>query len=237
MSELEPTGPERPKRRIRKVLAALGIVGVLTSPWWGLAVMRPMAFFRLRHVEVRGTRYASPAEIAKALAIDTTRSLWDDTRLLERRVRALPHVRDVDIARRLPSTLVVTIEENVPVALVPSSTGYRAFDEEGRELALDPSRTPIDLPVIAKRDTIILRLLGEVRGSDPSLFARISEIRRSGKDELLMLLVSVPVRAMTDVSVDQLAQIAPVEQDLSKRRVHPMELDLRFKDQVIARIQ
>ncbi len=237
MTDSDLGASERPRRRIRRVLAVLGAAVALSSPWWGPAVMRPMAFFRLRHVEVRGTRYASPAEIAKALSIDTSRSLWDDTRVLERRVRALPHIRDVDVARRVPSTLVVTVEENVPVALAPSSTGYRAFDEEGRELAIDPSRTPIDLPVIARRDTTILRLLGEVRGSDPSLFARISEIRRNGKDELLVLLVSVPVRAMADVTLDQLAQIAPVEQDLSKRRARPVELDLRFKDQVIARIQ
>lgn len=237
MTDSDLGASERPRRRIRRVLAVLGAAVALSSPWWGPAAMRPMAFFRLRHVEVRGTRYASPAEIAKALSIDTSRSLWDDTRVLERRVRALPHIRDVDVARRVPSTLVVTVEENVPVALAPSSTGYRAFDEEGRELAIDPSRTPIDLPVIARRDTTILRLLGEVRGSDPSLFARISEIRRNGKDELLVLLVSVPVRAMADVTLDQLAQIAPVEQDLSKRRARPVELDLRFKDQVIARIQ
>lgn len=234
-AELAPEGA-RP-RRVRRIVALAGLIVTVGSPWWGPAVMRPMAFFRVKHVEVRGTRYASPAEIAKALAIDTARSLWDETDVLERRVRALPHVRDARISRHIPSTLVVTIEENVPIALVPSATGFRAFDEEGRALAIDPSRTPVDLPVIARRDTALLRLLGEVRGSDPSLFARISEVRRSGKDELVLVLVSVPVRAMADVTVDQLALIAPVEEDLSKRRARPDELDLRFKDQVIARIQ
>ncbi len=214
------------------------LVGTLVvTPWWVPPLLRPLAFFRVRQVDVRGTRYASPADIARSLAIDTLYSLWDDTRVLETRVKALPHIRDASVARRIPSTLVVTVEENVPVALVPSGSGFRAYDEDGRALALDPSRTPVDLPIIAKRDTALLRLLGEVRASDPSLFARISELRRSGRDELVMQLVTIPVRAMGDVTVGQLAQIAPVEEDLAKRRARPVELDLRFKDQVIARIQ
>jgi len=208
-----------------------------TAPWWGPAVLRPLAFFRVKHVDVRGTRYASPADVAKALAIDTLRSIWDDTKVLERRVRALPHIREAAVSRRIPSTLAVTVEENIPIALVSGTNGFRAYDEDGRALTLDPSRTPVDLPIIAQRDTALLRLLGEVRASDPSLFARISEVRRVGRDELVMQLVTVPVRTMVDVTVDQLAQIAPVEEDLSKRRVRPVELDLRFKDQVIARIQ
>ena len=224
-------------RSPRRVAVATLVAMAVTAPWWGPPLLRPLAFFRIKHVEVRGTRYASPAEVAKALAIDTMRSLWDDTRVLERRVRALPHVRDVELSRRIPSTLVVTVEENVPVALVGGTNGFRAYDEDGRALSLDPSRTPVDLPVIAGRDTALLRLLGEVRTSDPSLFARISEVRRNGRNELVMQLVSVPVRAMSDVTVEQLTQIAPVEEDLAKRRAHPVELDLRFKDQVIARIQ
>lgn len=207
------------------------------SPWWVPPVLRPLAFFRVKHVEVRGTRYASPADVAKALAVDTIRSLWDDTRVLERRVEALAYIREAQVSRHMPSTLVVTVEENVPIALVPTAGGFRAYDEEGRVLSVDPSRTPVDLPVIAKRDTALLRLLGEVRASDPSLFARISEVRRSRSDELMVQLVAVPVRVMANVTVDQLAQIAPVEDDLAKRRVRPFELDLRFKDQVIARIQ
>ena len=229
--------PDPTARRWRRISVVLLIAVAGAAPWWGTAVLRPLAFFRVKHVDVRGTRYASPADVAKALAIDTLRSLWDDTDVLERRVRALPHIRDAEVSRRIPSTLVVTVEENIPIALVPGANGFRAYDEDGRALTLDPSRTPVDLPVIAKRDTTLLRLLGEVRASDPSLFARISEVRRSGRDELVMQLVSVPVRAMVDVTVDQLAQIAPVEEDLGKRRVRPVELDLRFKDQVIARIQ
>lgn len=217
------------------VVAGIALLGLV--PWWGPAILRPLAFFRVRHIEVRGARYASPAEIARALKVDTSRSLWDDTRILETRAEQLPEVRAASISRDLPSTLVVQVEENVPIAFVPTPAGMKAYDEEGRALQIDPSRTPMDLPVISRRDTAVLRLLGEVRASDPSLFARISELRRSGRDELVMQLVTVPVRMMDNVTAERLSQISSVEEDLNRRHAKAVELDLRFRDQVIARIQ
>jgi hypothetical protein len=47
----------------------------------------------------------------------------------------------------------------------------------------------------------------------------------------------MPVRAMLDVTPDRLAEIFPVEADLAKRQARVAELDLRFRDQVIARLQ
>jgi hypothetical protein len=37
--------------------------------------------------------------------------------------------------------------------------------------------------------------------------------------------------------VNRLADIIPVEHDLARRGAHVAELDLRFRDQVIARLQ
>jgi hypothetical protein len=48
---------------------------------------------------------------------------------------------------------------------------------------------------------------------------------------------TLPVRAMLDVTPDRLAEIFPVEADLAKRQARVAELDLRFRDQVIARLQ
>ena len=66
---------------------------------------------------------------------------------------------------------------------------------------------------------------------------QIDDLRRVGRDEVLLHLASLPVRAMADVSVERLDEIQPVEQDLMKRQARVAELDLRFRDQVIARRQ
>jgi hypothetical protein len=42
---------------------------------------------------------------------------------------------------------------------------------------------------------------------------------------------------MDDVTARRLAEIYPVEGDLARRRARVAELDLRYRDQVIARLQ
>jgi cell division protein FtsQ len=219
------------------VAALVVLLVVAPSPWWAPPLLRRMEFFRVRHVEVRGARYTPPDEIVARLRLDTTFSIWNDLAPLEERVRRHAQVGDAHIARRFPGTLVVRLEERVPIALVPSGSGLRAHDAEGRPLPLDPSRTPIDVPVLARRDTALLRLLAEIRVYDPAFFARVSEARRAGRDEVVLHLMTVPVRLRPDVPFERLAQISSVERDLAARGIRAVELDLRFRDQVIARFQ
>lgn len=225
--------------------SAFGLVAilVLTAPWWGRATLRRLEFFRVRRVEIDGTRYVSPDEIVQRLRIDTTASLWDDVAVLEQRVRQHPSVRDVRIARKLPGTLLVRVTENLPVALVQAAAGLVPVDAEGKSLPINPATMDVDLPVLATRDTLALRLLGEVRDRAPALFARIGEVkrlRRGGPLFLLFRLTDQPaldILAATDVTADRLTDIVPVEQDLARRNLRAAELDLRFRDQVVARLQ
>jgi cell division protein FtsQ len=225
--------PLRPRRGRWYLLAVtLVAVGVLTTPWWG----RDLAFFRVQQVEVRGTRYARPADIAARLGLDTTVSIWNDLDSLRVRAEGHPQVHTARVSRRLPSTVVVTVEENLPVALVPAARGFKAYDDSGRVLPLDPARWGVDLPIIPRADTALLRLLGELKAEHPEFFARVSEARRVGKDEVALQLVDVVVRAMLDLRADRMLQLSSVEADLARRRLRPVELDLRYKDIVIARL-
>jgi cell division protein FtsQ len=191
----------------------------------------------VRRVQIEGVHHLSPTDVVSRLAVDTTVSVWTDLEPLARRVEADPLVSKARVERRLPGTLVVTVTEKVPIALVPARGGFRAYDRAGGALPLDPSRATVDLPVLASADTALLRLLGQIRDSMPDFFARISEVRRSGKRELVLRLATVPVRAMTDVRVGRLADIIPVEQDLARRRARVVELDLRYREQVVARLE
>jgi cell division protein FtsQ len=222
--------------RRRLALGSL-VVAVVTSPWWGRAVARQMAFFRVKRVEIVGVRFIAPSEILRRMRVDTLASVWDDLEPIARRVRLDPQVADVTIERRLPGTLIVRIDENLPIALVPTPRGFRAYDGDGHALPLDPSRTPVDLPILATPDPTLLRLLALVRVERPALFARIDDVRRVGRDEVLLHLASFAVRAMIGVTIDRLDEIAAVEDDLARRQARATELDLRFRDQVIARLQ
>jgi cell division protein FtsQ len=230
----EPTG--WPRYRVR--LALLGIVLLLAAgaPFWGPLLLRHLAFFRVRKVEIIGARYVSVGEIVDRLHVDTTVSIWDPTAPLAARLASHPQLQRVSVRRKLPGTLVVDIDENLPVALVPTTDGLRAYDARGTLLPIDLARTPIDAPIVPRRDVGLLRLLGVLRNEAPALYDRVSEVRIAGPDEVLFELSGTPVRAMRDVTPARLAEIESVEQDLTRRGLRAAEIDLRYRDQVIARL-
>jgi cell division protein FtsQ len=231
------------KLTVRRAGMAVAGLALISFPWWGRAFARHLDYFRVRRIEIDGTRYVSPDQIVSRMRVDTTVSVWDDVGVLEQRVRQHPSVRTVRIERKLPGTLLVRVTENLPVALVQAASGLVAVDASGRSLPIDPAVTDVDLPVLAARDTGALRILGEVREQAPALFARIGEVRRlaaGGSSYLRFRLTERPVRdilASADVTADRLTDVVPVEQDLAHRSLRATELDLRFRDQVIARIE
>jgi cell division protein FtsQ len=235
-----------------KILGALLLIGVIMAAAWGArAAARQMAFFRVRAVEIRGVRYIQPNEVVSRLRIDTVASLWDDLEPYRQRVMRHPQVSDVRITRRMPGTLVVTIRENLPVALVQTTAGLLPYDSLGKQLPIDPARMNLDLPIVATTDPVLLKFVGAIRAAEPRVFARIEEVRRTGRDEILLTLSSgarvagvaaaqsrtLRVRVPVGLSVERLADIFPVETDLARRQVQVGELDLRYRDQVIARLQ
>jgi cell division protein FtsQ len=226
-------------RKLRAWGIVLALIALLTSPFWGPPALGTLDFFRVRRVEVTGARYASADEIVSRLRIDSTASVWDKVEPLQERVRQHPSVREVRIKRRLPGTLVVQVTENPPVALVQAAGGLVAVDQAGRTLPVDPTAVDVDLPVLRVRDTLALRLLGEVQEALPGLFARIGDVRRTASGELAIRLnepTSRLVLAAPTLSAERLSEIIPVEADLARRKIAPTEIDLRYRDQVIARI-
>ena len=237
-----------------KIIGALILVAVIMGAGWGVrSAARRMAFFQVRSVEIRGVRYLQPNEVLARMKVDTSASLWDDLEPYRQRIRQHPQVSDVRISRRMPGTLVVTIQENLPVGLIQTASGLVPYDSLGRELPIDPARTNLDLPIVATRDPVLLKLVGGIRAAVPKVFARIEEVRREGRDEILLTLRDTPpppgatagastekslrVRVPVGLPVERLADIFPVETDLARRQAHVSELDLRYRDQVIARLQ
>lgn len=272
--DLTQTKPTRPRRRWKIIGLLLLLVLLAPTPWLARRGASKLAFFHVNRVEVTGTRYLSPDTVVARLALDTTNSVWDDPAPLVLRVRALPQVTDVSISRRLPGTLVVSVQENPPVALVSGAHGLEVVDSTGRPLPIDPARDAVDLPVANQRDVALIRMLGDVRARHSVLYRRISEVSRDTAGDVVILLAptasestapvrrrTVPagtdsvgiadttasiattgpemlrVRARLGVSATRLTDIFPVEIDLRRRGARVAELDLRYRDQVIARLQ
>jgi len=222
---------------VRLWLLGIAAVLVLGAPLWGPLLLHRLAFFRVHRVEIVGARYVAPSDILSRLHVDTLASVWDPTGPLAARVARHPEIQHADVHRKLPGTLVIEIVERVPIALVQAPGGFRVYDARGVALPIDPARVLVDVPVLIERDTTILRLLGAMRTARPEMYDRVSAVRRTSRDELILEFKTEPVRVMQDVTLERLADIELVEADLSRKQMRVAEIDLRYRDQVIARLQ
>jgi cell division protein FtsQ len=222
-------------RRLKPGWKLLGTIGVGFALWFGLPpLLRGLAFFRVRQVEIAGLQYLDPAKVIAALKLSPKASVFDDPAPLRRRVYAMPGVDAVDVGRRLPGTLRVELQEAVPVALASRGAALALLDARGRVLPFDPLRSAPDLPLAANGDARVTGVLARVRDSDPDLFARIGAAWPVGPDVVL----EVGGRRLwfgAQVSAEDIRAVTAVEQALARSGRPYQELDGRFAGQVIVR--
>ena len=227
-------------RVLRLVLLASLVGGVLASPWWGPTVLSTLDFFRVRRVVFEGMRYTPRSEAMALLKVDTTESVWQPLPPLAERLAEHPLVQSVLVERQLPATLLVRVVEREPVALVRRKGGrLDPVDGEGHRLPIDPTVVPMDVPLSVTSDSTLMHLLDGLRSSEPGLFARVERADRvksgTAPDEFRIKLDAFVVRTTPEVTVARFKDILPVEADLARNRLRAVELDLRFRNQVIAR--
>jgi len=217
----------------RRLLVALGVVAVGLAGFSGFRLLRTMAFFRIRRVELVGAHYLTAPEVARALAIPRGQSIFDGTGALLARVRVLPGVAEAHIERRLPGTVRVVIREAEPVALAERAGRLVLVDAAGRTLPFDPTRPAADLP-LAEPDSVVVALLARVRETDPAFYQRIQRAVRVRPD------VAVEVEAgrilfRATASGNDIRDVSLVADLLARQGRRWRELDGRFLPHVILR--
>ncbi len=233
------TAPEsRPRWRVwaERVGITSGIALLLSLTWWGPPLLSTFDFFRVRRVEFVGVQYGDPAALTALLALDSTSSVWMPLEPLGDSVQTHPMVIAARVTRQLPATLVVTVEERIAVALIPSAEGLTPVDAFGQPLPINPAVAPVDVPVVTTPDSAVFGALERIRSGAPFLWSRLSSARLQGDDDLHLVLGPLEVRTRPDVTIGRLRDILPVEADLARRRLRAVEFDLRYRDQVIARL-
>lgn len=118
-------GPTRSRGGV--VVLALVLLAVLAGT---VALRSPL--FEVRRVEVRGAGRLAPSEVRVLVEGARGRNLWlvplDE---IARSVSAHPWIARAEVGRRLPSTLVVEIEERIPIAWVADPDGGAAVAADG----------------------------------------------------------------------------------------------------------
>lgn len=221
--------------RLERVAIAAAVLGALTAPAWGPWALSHFSFFAVRRIEVNGARYHAPATVIAALGLKPGASVWASTTALGRRVASLVGVRSATVSRRLPGTLVVTMDEVEPVALAMGPAGLVPVDSEGRPLPYDPAVAPVDAPVVAHADGPLLGALATVRATDLGLFADIAAARAAAGGSVVLDLEDGRLRMGTPLDPAVVRAVVAVRRDLTARGQRWAELDGRFRGWVVVR--
>ena len=210
-----------------------------------------MEAFRVTAVEIQGLRYLTRSDVLETIGVEPRTSVWGDLDTWSEALRAHPMVQTATVNRRIPGTLVVSIDERVPVALVSTPT-VEPVDEEGMRLPLDPAEHRMDLPLVevdrvpatgsrllpAQARELVAEI-GRLMRVDPAFLQMVSEVRwgehrsivaRGAEPDVEFLL---PFGASPNRLREGLSALAHAVSDTPGEV--PEVIDLRFADQVVVR--
>jgi cell division protein FtsQ len=151
---------ERSRRRKNfiRLSAIAAVLVVLWAVFWS-------PLLNVRHLEVKGTEHTSSQEILDVTALGSdTNILRVSTDEIGDRVETLPWVKRATVARVLPGTLRIKIDEREPALAMSIGADHWLVDATGRVLA---SGKADDLPVLAGTD---------VEGIKPGMDIKVDQL-------------------------------------------------------------
>lgn len=208
---------------------------LLGSVALGPLVLRRLSFFRLRRVELVGTRYLAPEQLVARLGLAPEQNLFDDTGEIARRVERMGGVVSARVERRLPGTLRISVVERVPLAFAPGPDGLVPLDSAGQALPYDPTATGLTLPLVARADSLVLGALARVRAADSGLYHDVDAAQRGPAGAVLLEVGQRRVMLRGRPTIGEVQAVGAVRRHLAANGRPYAELDARFEGWVVAR--
>ncbi len=138
---------------VKWVLRLAGLILLAGAVVWSkqktTALLQDVAGLRLAKVSVEGNHYLTGEEVTNAVALPLGENMFRlDLAESTERIKKIDWVDRVFIERRLPSSLLISLRERKPVALLDNGTLY-GVDREGRVLSPSAALLREDLPLIS----------------------------------------------------------------------------------------
>ncbi|MFN8076342.1 MAG: FtsQ-type POTRA domain-containing protein [Kineosporiaceae bacterium] len=159
-------------------MVLLAVAAVAFACW----VLFASAWLRVTHVRVEGAVRLDPGVARQAASSQVGRPmLLAEPAVVADALRGEVVVRDVEVHRRWPTTLTISIRERVPVAAVRRGGGVALVDGEGVVLGQEAS-VPAGVPTVevdlARASAPTVPAVVDVLGSLPPWLSE--QVRRSG---------------------------------------------------------
>lgn len=146
---------KRPKKRSlkRKIVFLLVLASTFIFPLFS------STYFALGRVEVKGGRQLSHLELLSLSKIRPRRNLFClNLRKIRANLKKHPKIKEVDLSRRLPDTVLLEVRERKPEALVFAHNLFWIVDKEGFVLDKKDSKGRLHLPLLTGVGKLKIRI-------------------------------------------------------------------------------
>ena len=237
------------------VLRTVGLVLLLLAVYWSkektTALLQDVAGLKLEKVTVEGTNYLTQEEVLRAVNLPVGENMFKlDLTAAAERVKKLDWTERVFIERRLPKSILISVRERKPVALLDNGVLY-GVDKEGRLLSPAEGLLKEDLPLVSglsfHADAVGTTQMAEslrpaldffefLKKRDPLMAQDVSEVNLSEADSLKVTFIDgITAEFAPPVSEAQLKQMALVLADLNEKGKRAGTMDFRYRDLVLVK--
>lgn len=116
-------------------------------------------FFTIKKIEIVGNKKLSKDTISKASIFLKGENIFKiNKEHCQDSINNLSYIRDVKIRRKLPSTIIIEVEEREEVAVIPYIGAFVFIDEEGCILNIEEKKGEINFPQIFGLDLVNLEI-------------------------------------------------------------------------------
>ena len=171
------------------ILGVLAIFAFLGSP-----------FFNVRTIVVQGNSLVSSQDLLALANVGVGANIFQvSTGDIVKNVSLHPLVKSVEVSRKLPNTLVISIVERKPVAMIPVQNGFVKVDEQGIFLQRSDVWPKQPLPIIsgirlpenlnlgqAIPNPALLEALKLLLQLPKDLYSMVGELSAANRDALVM---------------------------------------------------
>jgi cell division protein FtsQ len=141
-------------------------------------------------VDVSGAQTVKAADIRARSGIETgTPLVRVDVDAAERRIASIPVVKSVTVTRQWPSTILISLEERTPIAVVEIGGRLRGMDADG-VVFRDYRKAPVGLPRV---ETSI--------GTTAAALAEAAEVIRALPEDLTLVTDHVDVKSVDEITL------------------------------------
>lgn len=127
-------------------------------------VVQASWFFNLEYVHVTGNETLSSRQVEEIAGVwKGTQLLKIDLNEVEKRLVTDPRIVSAHASRAFPNKLVLSIEENIGLAVLPYCDGFVEIDRGGKIVSIVSNFSQINLPIITG-----VTLINAVLGDKPS---------------------------------------------------------------------